>query len=325
MDRRESYTDNWETRGTRQRTGHTASGSKGTSRARRTGELDALKTSKDLTYSMEQAVRMMQDELDRSAQLSVALKQSTQTLAKTNDEYTQYTTLLRISRGLTGNLFRKEQMDKILISVGLIFFFSVVAFIIYKRIAWLIPNIGLFAALGRILKTMPRLVYNLCINASRDAPANAAKHVTTGGVKQATLLSTSTSSTTVTTTSTSLSTTTAVGISSIIASSDPVSAAIVSTALAAVTSAVSSILESSIVSSTVETASVIPSAESLQEVQQPHSEPTEVVEQKKTEELVRKVSEIKRKRPVKIIDSDPLNLGGEGERPHRSHHHHDEF
>lgn len=118
---------------------------------RKRGELETLKASRDLTYSMEQAAKMLQNELDRSAQLSLSLQQSTQTIVKTNEEYTKFTTLLRISRGLIGNLFRKESLDRALIVVGLLIFFSVVTIIFYRRISWMIPNMSVVTIPGKFV------------------------------------------------------------------------------------------------------------------------------------------------------------------------------
>ncbi|ORX76882.1 Sec20-domain-containing protein [Anaeromyces robustus] len=105
-----------------------------------------LKGHEELTDTLRQAVQMLTEEVQKSSQTSKLLDDSTSTLSKTTEEYKKYGNTLNSSKKIVRSLKRRDLTDKILLTLGLLFFVSTVLYIISKRI-WI-----------------PKLVTNLLFN-----------------------------------------------------------------------------------------------------------------------------------------------------------------
>ncbi|KAI9341497.1 Sec20-domain-containing protein [Obelidium mucronatum] len=124
----------------------------------------------DLTESMREAAKMMQDEVEKSVAAVQALEASTQMLEKTRAQYTTYESVLSLSSNILKEIHRGSIMDKLVLFGGFGVFLLVVLYIVWKR-TW-IP--GLSMLIGK-KNDLPLAT----IKSITTTVASAAKTVTT--------------------------------------------------------------------------------------------------------------------------------------------------
>ncbi|TPX51345.1 hypothetical protein SeMB42_g01942 [Synchytrium endobioticum] len=98
-----------------------------------------VSASNDLTESMREALKLMSEEVQKSAESTQVLTSSTDTLAKTSQQYTALGSAIDSSKRLVTSMSRRDLIDRGLIVFGLVIFLAVVAHIVKKRV-W-IPGV----------------------------------------------------------------------------------------------------------------------------------------------------------------------------------------
>ncbi|KAG8947150.1 hypothetical protein FRC04_011002 [Tulasnella sp. 424] len=111
-----------------------ASSSKPSSSEKLRGDDALMKASNDVTEAFRRTTTLMQQELERSVLTQQIFDESSRTLSATSDLYTSFSTLLNTSKSLVTALERSDTLDRLLITASLLLFFTVVAYIVKKRV-----------------------------------------------------------------------------------------------------------------------------------------------------------------------------------------------
>ncbi|KAF9101913.1 hypothetical protein BGX27_011280 [Mortierella sp. AM989] len=94
-----------------------------------------LNTSKEHNESLSRTLKLMQQEVERTAHSAKVIDESSKTLKTTVNEYQTYDEVLKRGKNLITKLNQADFMDRLLIGFGLLVFSLVVAYILKKRIA----------------------------------------------------------------------------------------------------------------------------------------------------------------------------------------------
>ncbi|KAF9206138.1 hypothetical protein BGZ49_002965 [Haplosporangium sp. Z 27] len=94
-----------------------------------------LNTSKEHNESLNRTLKLMQQEVERTAHSAKIIDDSSKTLKSTVNEYQTYDEVLKRGKNLITKLNQADFMDRLLIGFGLLVFLLVVAYILKKRIA----------------------------------------------------------------------------------------------------------------------------------------------------------------------------------------------
>ncbi|KAI7901805.1 Sec20-domain-containing protein [Cokeromyces recurvatus] len=92
-----------------------------------------LRASSDVTEALKRTSALMQQELEKSSISAGMLAESSKTLSSTYNEYQNLGSLVHISKRVITQLENSDWFDRLLLLFGLIFFCSVVFYIIKKR------------------------------------------------------------------------------------------------------------------------------------------------------------------------------------------------
>ncbi|CAM0139876.1 unnamed protein product [Umbelopsis sp. WA50703] len=92
-----------------------------------------LRASNDVTESLKRTSTLMQQELERSAFTTTVLADSSRTMSSTHSEYQNFGSLLTLSKSIITKLETSDWLDRIMLMLGLLFFLSVVIYIVKKR------------------------------------------------------------------------------------------------------------------------------------------------------------------------------------------------
>jgi len=92
-----------------------------------------MKTASDVTLRMRRTRQLINEEVQRGNATMQILESSSKTLDNVRQEYSSLTNFVRSARGLLTQIKRRELTDKLLILLGLVFFFLVVIFIFRRR------------------------------------------------------------------------------------------------------------------------------------------------------------------------------------------------
>ncbi|EGF83497.1 hypothetical protein BATDEDRAFT_22242 [Batrachochytrium dendrobatidis JAM81] len=93
----------------------------------------AIQASNDITYGLKQAVQMISAEVERSIETVNTLEQSTNTLNRTQQEYSMIGDRLGVSKSIISSLNSRDWMDRALLGVGLLVFTLTMMYIIGRR------------------------------------------------------------------------------------------------------------------------------------------------------------------------------------------------
>ncbi|KAF9965269.1 hypothetical protein BGZ70_005139 [Mortierella alpina] len=99
-----------------------------------TGEY-MLNTSKEHNESLSRTLKLMQQEVERTAHSAKVIDESSKTLKATVNEYRTYDEVLKRGKNLITKLNQADWLDRLLIGFGLLVFSLVVMYILKKRIA----------------------------------------------------------------------------------------------------------------------------------------------------------------------------------------------
>ncbi|KAG8965120.1 hypothetical protein FRC00_010456 [Tulasnella sp. 408] len=110
------------------------SGPKEPSNEKARGDDALMKATNDVTEAFRRTTNLMQQELERSVLTQQMFDESSRTLSATSDLYTSFGTLLNTSKSLIKALERSDTLDRLLIIASLLLFFTVVAWIVKKRV-----------------------------------------------------------------------------------------------------------------------------------------------------------------------------------------------
>ncbi|KAH8553206.1 Sec20-domain-containing protein [Umbelopsis sp. PMI_123] len=113
-----------------------------------------LRASNNVTEALKRTSTLMQQELEKSAFTTTVLADSSRTVSSTYSEYQNFGSLLNLSKAIITKLEASDWLDRIALLLGLLFFLSVVIYIIKKRTwdvgiswaTWLMGNGGKTAA-----------------------------------------------------------------------------------------------------------------------------------------------------------------------------------
>ncbi|KAF9544101.1 hypothetical protein EC957_012396 [Mortierella hygrophila] len=94
-----------------------------------------LNTSKEHNESLSRTLKLMREEVERTAHSAKVIDESSKTLKVTVGEYHAYDEVLKRGKGLITKLNQADWMDRLLIGFGLLVFSLVVMYILKKRIA----------------------------------------------------------------------------------------------------------------------------------------------------------------------------------------------
>ncbi|KAH6568889.1 hypothetical protein BASA50_001242 [Batrachochytrium salamandrivorans] len=94
----------------------------------------AIRASNEITDGLQQAVKMISAEMERSIETVNALEQSTKTLSRTQQEYSVIEDLLGTSKSIITSLNSRDWMDRALLAVGLLIFSSTLLYTIGRRV-----------------------------------------------------------------------------------------------------------------------------------------------------------------------------------------------
>ncbi|KAK5816201.1 Sec20-domain-containing protein [Linnemannia elongata] len=94
-----------------------------------------LNTSKEHNESLSRTLKMMQQEVERTAHSAKVIDESSKTIRATVGEYHAYDEVLKRGKGLITKLNQADWTDRLLIGFGLLVFSLVVMYILKKRIA----------------------------------------------------------------------------------------------------------------------------------------------------------------------------------------------
>ncbi|KAF9918216.1 hypothetical protein FBU30_000316 [Linnemannia zychae] len=94
-----------------------------------------LNTSKEHNESLSRTLKLMQQEVERTAHSAKVIDESSKTLKATVGEYHTYDEVLKRGKNLITKLNQADWTDRLLIGFGLLVFSLVVAYILKKRIA----------------------------------------------------------------------------------------------------------------------------------------------------------------------------------------------
>ncbi|KAF9913602.1 hypothetical protein BX616_009838 [Lobosporangium transversale] len=116
------------------------SGSKSAIEIRRRGASNnmneyLLNTSKEQNESLNRTLKLMQQEVERTAHSAKIIDDSSKTLRTTVNEYQTYDEVLKRGKNLITKLNQADWTDRLLIGFGLLLFSLVVMYILKKRIA----------------------------------------------------------------------------------------------------------------------------------------------------------------------------------------------
>ncbi|KAF9118897.1 hypothetical protein BGX30_004232 [Mortierella sp. GBA39] len=94
-----------------------------------------LNTSKEHNESLSRTLKLMREEVERTAHSAKVIDESSRTLRATVGEYHTYDEVLKRGKGLITKLNQADWTDRLLIGFGLLVFSLVVMYILKKRIA----------------------------------------------------------------------------------------------------------------------------------------------------------------------------------------------
>ncbi|KAI1310502.1 hypothetical protein EDD11_003740 [Mortierella claussenii] len=94
-----------------------------------------LNTSKEHNESLSRTLKLMQQEVERTAHSAKVIDESSKTLKATVNEYRTYDEVLKRGKNLITKLNQADWTDRLLIGFGLLLFSLVVMYILKKRIA----------------------------------------------------------------------------------------------------------------------------------------------------------------------------------------------
>ncbi|KAG0364746.1 Sec20-domain-containing protein [Gamsiella multidivaricata] len=94
-----------------------------------------LNTSKETNESLSRTLKLMQQEVERTANSAKIIDESSKTLKETVNEYQTYDEVLKRGKNLITKLNQADWTDRLLIGFGLLVFALVVMYILKKRIA----------------------------------------------------------------------------------------------------------------------------------------------------------------------------------------------
>ncbi|KAF9986403.1 hypothetical protein BGZ65_007756 [Modicella reniformis] len=94
-----------------------------------------LSTSREQNESLSRTLKLMQQEVERTAHSAKVIDDSSKTLKSTVNEYQTYDEVLKRGKNLITKLNQADWMDRLLIGFGLLLFSLVVMYILKKRIA----------------------------------------------------------------------------------------------------------------------------------------------------------------------------------------------
>ncbi|KAG0203870.1 hypothetical protein BGX28_003970 [Mortierella sp. GBA30] len=94
-----------------------------------------LNTSKEHNESLSRTLKLMQQEVERTAHSAKVIDESSKTLKATVNEYRTYDEVLKRGKNLITKLNQADWLDRLLIGFGLVVFSLVVMYILKKRIA----------------------------------------------------------------------------------------------------------------------------------------------------------------------------------------------
>ncbi|KAK4770865.1 hypothetical protein SAY87_031397 [Trapa incisa] len=87
-----------------------------------------------ITDSLRRTRQLMVQEVERSASTLVTFEESTGVLKKAESEYKGHRSLLMRTRNLLSTMQRQDVMDRIILAIGFVLFFSAVLYVVSKRI-----------------------------------------------------------------------------------------------------------------------------------------------------------------------------------------------
>lgn len=121
-------------------------------RRRQQDSESALQKSHAFSDALSRAKNMLATQIARTEQALDTLDNSTNTLSDTKTELDKYGDTIKSSKRLVTELTRTEPMDRLLIYVGVSFFFLVCFYILYKRLSpllFFVPN-----TIGSVVDTL---------------------------------------------------------------------------------------------------------------------------------------------------------------------------
>ncbi|CAL8466813.1 g6349 [Coccomyxa elongata] len=117
-------------------------------------QADLANSATDTTASLQRTRQLMAEELDHTSATLAALEVSSATLKGAADEYGQQHGRIKKSHKLLGTMRRASVWDSLTLWGGAAIFFAVVAFIVYKRLAFFVPA-ALVPNLGALMHALP--------------------------------------------------------------------------------------------------------------------------------------------------------------------------
>ncbi|KAJ2663838.1 Protein transport protein sec20 [Coemansia sp. RSA 1200] len=119
-------------------------------KARAGGGASTLNAAADVTTALQETVAMMNDEIDKSVGNTLALRDSTAAVQRTNDRYLTMHDVLRTSANLIRALERADVVDRWLMLAGLLLF-AFVSFNILRKRIWIPGLHSLFSAIRYVV------------------------------------------------------------------------------------------------------------------------------------------------------------------------------
>ncbi|KAK9916485.1 hypothetical protein WJX75_003255 [Coccomyxa subellipsoidea] len=117
-------------------------------------QADLANSATDTTASLQRTRQLMVEELDHTSATLAALEVSSTTLKGAADEYGQQRGRIKQSHKLLGTMRRASLWDRLTLWGGAALFAAVVAFIVYKRLAYFVPA-ALVPNFGALVPGMP--------------------------------------------------------------------------------------------------------------------------------------------------------------------------
>lgn len=112
-----------------------------------------LNSNQELTNALGQALKMMETEVERSAEMGKVLQESSTTMRATLTEYRGLSNVLMNSKNLVKKLAQRDWTDRLLIGFGFCFFMLAVVYVLKKRMV--------FPGLGTITEWIGSLIWAL--------------------------------------------------------------------------------------------------------------------------------------------------------------------
>ncbi|KAF9978100.1 Vesicle transport protein S20 [Actinomortierella ambigua] len=137
-----------------------------------------LNTSKEHNESLSRTLKLMQQEVERTAHSAKVIDDSSRTLRSTVNEYQTYDEVLKRGKHLITKLSQADWTDRLLIGFGLLVFTLVVLYILKKRLVdrgislvgyLLMPARWFFALLMPSLRVPPPLSADLAATVAKEA------------------------------------------------------------------------------------------------------------------------------------------------------------